>query len=118
MVRALNLTCIALMVLAVLGLYHVSEKTRVAHMELNATLRQIAAEKGAIAVMEAEWQHTAAPARVQLLAVAQGMKDAASTQVTAFDQLPSRGDEAPLNGARLRNANAVIAAPSQDGLQN
>ena len=49
MVRALNFVCVALMGLAILGLYHVSEKTRVARMELNQTHRQIAAEKGAIA---------------------------------------------------------------------
>ena len=118
MVRALNLACVALMVLAILGLYHISEKTRVAHMELGDTMRKIAAEKSAIAVMEAEWQHTAAPARVQLLAVAQGMKDAASAQVTAFDQLPRRDEAAPLNGAQLRNANAVVPTQSQPGLQD
>ena len=32
MVRVLNLFCVALMGLSILGLYHVSEKTRVAHM--------------------------------------------------------------------------------------
>ena len=116
MVRALNLVCIALMGLAILGLYHVSEMTRVAHMELNATERQIATEKGAIAVMQAEWSHAAAPERVQLLAGAQGMKDAASAQLSAFDQLPARGDDAPLNGERVRNANAIV--PAQNGLQD
>ena len=34
MVRILNFVCVALMGFTILALYHVSEKTRVAHMEL------------------------------------------------------------------------------------
>jgi hypothetical protein len=122
MVRALNFVCVALMGLAILGLYHVSEKTRVAHMELNQTHRQIAAERGAIAVLQAEWSHTASSDRVQQLAAAYGMNDAASAQLSSFDQMPHRGDaEAPLNGSPLRNANAEIpaqsAAQAQPGFQ-
>ena len=60
MVRILNFVCVALMGFAILALYHVSEKTRVAHMELAkvnaATSPQ---EHGAIGVLETEWQHVA-----------------------------------------------------------
>ena len=90
MVRALNLFCVALMGLTILGLYHVSEKARVAHMELNKTHRQIVAEKGAIAVLQTEWQHVANSDRVQQLAATHGMNDAASAQLSSFDQTPQR----------------------------
>ena len=110
MVRALNFACVALMGLAILGLYHVSEKTRVARMELAATQRQIAAEKGAIAVMETEWSRVANSDRVQQLAAVHGMNDAASAQLSSFDQMPRRGEDEPLNGSPVRNANAEIPA--------
>ncbi len=113
MVRALNFLCVALMGLAILGLYHVSEKTRVAHMELNKTRNQILAEKGAIAVLEAEWQHVASSERVQQLAAAHGMNDAASAQLSSFDQMPRRAEEAPLNGSPVTNANAEVQAQPQ-----
>ncbi len=35
MIRVLNFFCVALMGLSILALYHVSEKTRVARVELN-----------------------------------------------------------------------------------
>ena len=59
MVRILNFFCVALMGLSILALYHVSEKTRVAHMQLNQVNRQIAREHGAIGVLETEWEHVA-----------------------------------------------------------
>src|SRR5476649_2591951 len=114
MIRALNVVCVALMGLAILGLYHVSEKTRVTRMELNATTRQIAAGKSAIAVLQAEWGHVASPDRVQSLAAAHGMNDAVSAQLSAFEQLPRRGDgegDNPLGGSPVRNANAEVPAP-------
>ena len=117
MVRALNLLCVALMGLAILGLYHVSEKTRVAHMELARTRAQIVAEKGAIAVLGAEWQHVASSERVQQLAAAHGMNDAASAQLSSFDQMPRRVEDAPLNGSPVTNANAEIPARSPSPAQ-
>ena len=113
MVRALNFFCVALMGLAILGLYHVSEKARVAHMELNRTHRQIAAEKGAIAVLETEWSQVANSDRVQQLAAAHGMNDAASAQMSSFDQMPRKSEDAPLNGGPVRNVNAEVSAQSQ-----
>jgi hypothetical protein len=118
MVRALNFACVALMALAILGLYHISEEARVAHMELNRTRHEIAATKGAIAVLEAEWGRVANSDRVQQLAAAHGMADAASAQLSSFDQMPRRGENAPLNGSPVRNASAVFPSPPQPGTQD
>ena len=114
MVRILNFFCVALMGLSILALYHVSEKTRVAHMELNRVNTQIAQERGSIGVLETEWQHVASPDRVQQLAQARlGMADTSSAQLSSFEQLPRRGaDPAPLNNTPVRNASAQIPAPT------
>jgi hypothetical protein len=116
MVRVLNFFCVALMGLSILALYHVSEKTRVAHLTLSKVNRDIAQEKSHLSVLETEWQHVASPARIQKLAVARlGMGDSASVQLPSFDLLPRRGAEpAPLNNTPLHNASAqvpVAAAP-------
>ncbi|MDB5734572.1 MAG: hypothetical protein JWP16_963 [Alphaproteobacteria bacterium] len=110
MVRVLNFFCVALMGLSILALYHVSEKTRVAHMELNQTVRQIAQEHAHIGVLETEWQHVASPERIQQLAQSRlGMADTASVQLSSFDQIPRRGaDPAPLNNTPMHNASAQI----------
>src|SRR5271167_2904860 len=115
MVRILNFFCVALMGLSILALYHVSEKTRVAHMQLNQVNAQIAQEHGAIGVLETEWQHVASPERIQQLAQSRlNMADSASVQLSSFDQLPRRGaDVAPLNNTPVHNASAEIpAAPT------
>ena len=112
MVRVLNFFCVALMGLSILALYHVSEKTRVAHLTLSKVNRDIGQEKSHLSVLETEWQHVAAPERVQHFADLQGMNDAASVQLSAFDQLPHRGEQ-PLNGSPVRNASAEVpAAPA------
>lgn len=115
MVRALNIFCIVLMGLAVLGLYRVSEQTRVARMELAKTYMQIKATQGAIGVLETEWGRVANSDRVQQLAAAHGMNDAASAQLSSFDQMPRRSEDAPLNNSPVRNVNAEI--PVQGGSQ-
>ena len=113
MVRILNFFCVALMGLVILALYHVSEKTRVAHMQLSNVNSQITQERGAIAVLETEWQHVASPERIQQLAQSKlGMADNASVQFSSFDQLPRRGaDQAPLNNTPVHNANAEVPTP-------
>ena len=113
MVRVLNIVCIALMGLAILGLYRVSEQTRVARMELAKTHRMITSEKGAIAVLETEWSHVAASDRVQVLAAQHGMNDAATAQLSSYDQMPRRVEDAPLNGSPVHNASAVIPVQPQ-----
>ncbi len=116
MVRVLNFFCVALMGLSILALYHVSEKTRVAHLELNKTNAQIVQERSSIAVLETEWQHVANPEHVQQLAESRlGMSDNATAQLSSFDLLPRRGDDpAPLNNSPIHNASAQLpAAPGQ-----
>ena len=112
MVRILNFFCVALMGFSILALYHVSEKTRVAHVQLNQVASRIAQERSSINVLETEWQHVASPERVQQLAQTKlGMADSASVQLSSFEQLPRRGtDPAPLNNTPLHNASAQIPA--------
>lgn len=113
MVRVLNFFCVALMSLSILALYQVSEKTRVAQMRLDQVRRQISQETVDISVLQTEWQHVAAPDRIQQLAQATlGMNDSASVQLSSFDQIPRRGSEsAPLNNTPLRNASAQLPVP-------
>lgn len=111
MVRILNFFCVALMAFTILALYHVSEKTRVAHMELSQVKGQINKERGTIGVLETEWQHVASPDRIQQLAQARlGMADTASVQLSSFDQIPRRGADAPLNNSPVHNASAQLPA--------
>ena len=105
MIRLLNFFCVALMGLSILALYHVSERTRVAQMELAKTHRQIREARDSIGVLQTEWARVAGPARIQELAQRHGMTDAVSAQLSSFEQLPRRGD-APLNNSPLRNASA------------
>ena len=119
MVRILNFFCVALMGFTILALYHVSEKARVAHMELARATAGIARERSAIGVLETEWQHVASPDHIQQLAQARlGMTDSASVQLSSFDQLPRRGaDPAPLNNTPVRNASAEAPVPDPNSGQ-
>ncbi len=118
MVRLLNFFCVAFMGLSILALYHVSEATRVARVELERTNHQIAETRGHISVLQTEWERVAGPARIQQLAELQGMSDTTSVQLSSFDQLPRRGeDTAPLGNTPLHNASAVVPsrpAPATD----
>ncbi len=109
MIRVLNFFCVALMGLSILGLYHVSERTRVAEMQLAKVDRQIADTRGGIGVLQTEWERVAGPARIQELAQRDGMSDKSSVELSSFDLLPRRGD-APLNNSSVRNANAEAPA--------
>jgi cell division protein FtsL len=111
MIRVLNFFCVALMGLSILGLYHVSEHTRVAQMELTKVNHQIRESNGSIGVLQAEWARVAGPARIQVLAQRHGMTDTVSAQLSSFDLLPRRGD-APLNNSPLRNASAQVPQSS------
>jgi len=113
MVRILNFFCIAAMGLIILGLYHVSEATRVARVQLSQVSHQIEDTRGQISVLQTEWERVAGPARIQALAEQQlGMSDTTSVRLSSFDQLPRRGDTAPLGNTPLHNANAVVPAPA------
>ena len=115
MVRILNFFCVALMGLSILALYHVSEKTRVAHMQLNQVnapdrpgTRRHRRAGNRMAARRLARTHPAAGG------VAAGHGDSASVQLSSFDQLPRRGaDPAPLNNTPVHNASAEVpAAPA------
>ena len=112
MVRILNTFCVALMGLSILALYHVSEQTRVANVELNRVNRQIAQEHATISVLETEWEHVAGPARIQELAASHlGLTGTPAVQMSSFESLPRRGDDnAPLNSSPIAQANAQMPA--------
>jgi len=106
MIRVLNFFCVALMGLSILALYHVSERTRVAQMELGKVKREIRETRANIGVLQTEWAHVAGPGRIQELAQRNGMSDTSSARLASFDALPRRGEDQPLNNSPLRNASA------------
>ncbi|HXC53740.1 MAG TPA: hypothetical protein VNU97_00440 [Rhizomicrobium sp.] len=113
MVRVLNTLCVALMGLSILALYHVSERTRVANVELTHVNRDIAAEQATMSVLETEWERVAGPARIQQLAESTlGLSGAPAVQLSSFDLLPRRGEEAPLSDTPIRQANAQVPTPT------
>jgi cell division protein FtsL len=113
MVRVLNTLCVALMGLSILGLYHVSERTRVARVELHQVAAEIAREQATMSVLQTEWERVAGPAQIQALAENHlGLSGAPAVQLSSFDLLPRRGeDPAPLANAPIRQANAQVPAP-------
>jgi hypothetical protein len=105
MVRVLNTLCVALMGLAILALYHVSEKTRVAGVELSDVNRQIMREQANMSVLETEWANVAGPGKIQALAERNlGLTGAPAAQLASFDTLPRRGEDAPLSDTPIRQA--------------
>ena len=113
MVRVINFLCVALVGLTILGLYHVSERTRVATVELQMVHRQTQQEKENISVLETEWARVAGPARIQALAEAKlGMANTSSVQLSSLELLPRRGEDAPTVTSNIREASDQVAAPA------
>jgi cell division protein FtsL len=114
MIRVLNFFCVALMGLSILALYHVSERTRVARVELSKIDRRIAGEQAAMSVLETEWAHVAGPERIERLAQSKlGLDNTTTAQLSSLELLPRRGEEeAPLGGTRARPASAIAPAQS------
>jgi hypothetical protein len=112
MIRILNFVCVALAGFSCLALYHVSEQTRVARVELSHVNHQIAQERGLNSVLEAEWDKVAEPGRIQQLAQTKlGLDDSTSVQLASLEMLPRRGeDAAPLSNSPVHNASAVVPA--------
>jgi len=113
MIRILNFFCVAAMGLTILGLYHVSEQTRVTHVQLSQVEHRIAAERTKTSVLQTEWVQVASPERIQQLAESSlGMSDMATVQLSSLELLPRRGDAAP-GGIRDASAQAPAAAPAE-----
>ena len=115
MIRVLNFFCVALMGLSILALYHVSEKTRLARVDLAHTERQIVEERAAISVLETEWEHVASPERIATLAASKlGLDNTAGVQLSSLEMLPRRGeDTAPLTPTPIRRASAEAPISGQ-----
>ena len=111
MIRALNFCCFAVTALACLALYHVSEQTRVARVQLLTVQRQIGVEQDAMRGLEADWERVSDPARIQQLAsVKLGLADTPTLEVASLELLPRRGDAK----SAVVEANAVAPARESD----
>jgi cell division protein FtsL len=111
-VRVLNFFFVGLAALSCLGLYRVSENTRIASVQLSQVNRQIAQEKVTMNVLQAEWQRVADPARIQRLAQTRlGMSDNPTITMSSFEMLPRRGEALDNNPVQ----NASMTTESQSG---
>lgn len=117
MIRLLNFSCFAVTALACLALYHVSEQTRVARVELHSVQQKIAGEQEAMKVLQADWERVSDPARIQQLAAEKlGVSDAPTKELTSLELLPRRGEtnveqasaEAPAHAADPRIVTASL----------
>jgi len=113
MIRIINFLCVALAGFSCLALYHVSEQTRVARVELAHVNHQIAQERGLNSVLEAEWAKVADPSRIQQLAQTKlGLDDSTSVQLASLDMLPRKGEDPnPLSNSPVHKASVVVPAP-------
>lgn len=111
MIRVLNFLCVAAMGLTILALYHVSEHTRLARVELNRVENRIATDRNEMGELQAEWQQASRPDRIQQLAQSTlDMSDTATVQLSSLELLPRRGDDAA-QLAQSRSASAQMPAP-------
>jgi len=115
MIRVLNFFFVALTSLSILALYNVSERTRLADVNLARVNHQIAAEHSQISVLETEWEQVASPAKIAMLAETKlGLDNTATVQMSSLELLPRRGDDAaPLSMSPVRRASVQI--PLQSG---
>jgi cell division protein FtsL len=115
MVRILNFLFVALAGLSCFALNHISEKTRLANIELVKVQHQIVQESDATKVLQANWQTVADPSRIQQLAQAHlGLSDTPTVELSSLELLPRRGDVA--NDNPIRSASMVTSAPATSGL--
>ena len=115
MVRIINFVCVALTGFACLALYHVSEQTRVASLELRRVNHEIAAEHGTMSVLQAEWARVADPARIQHLAETDlGVGDTPTVELSSLELLPRRGQAEPLGNSPVHEANDTVPAKQSD----
>jgi hypothetical protein len=115
MIRVLNFFCVALMGLSILALYNVSERTRLAGVDLHKANQQVAQERTRISVLETEWEGVASPAKIAELAQTKlGLDNTATLQLSSLELLPRLGeDSAPLSASPVRRASVQV--PLQTG---
>jgi hypothetical protein len=109
MIRILNFFCFALTGLACLALYHVSEETRVARVQLAIVQKNIAGEHDAMKVLQADWERVSEPGHIQTLAATRlGLGDTPTVALASLELLPRRGQASPLGGNGLSTASAEV----------
>ncbi len=110
MIRVLNFCCFAVTALACLALYHVSEETRVARVELRSVQQKIVDQREAMKVLQADWERVTDPARIQRLATAKlGIGDTPTVALASLEFLPRRGETKD-----MQQASVETPARSQD----
>jgi hypothetical protein len=115
MIRVLNFACFAFTAFVCLALYHVSEQTRIARVQLSQTERNIRDQHDAIKVLQADWERVSAPEKIQALASTRlGLTDTATVALASLELLPRRGDAAAAESAGLRSASIETTAPQSD----
>src|SRR5215469_12132093 len=113
MIRLLNFSCFAVTAFACLALYHISEQTRMARVQLHKVEMQIVDQTEAMKVLQADWARVADPARIQRLAEEKlGMSDT-PVALASFEVLPRRDEQKDIQTA---NSEAGPASPAP-GLQ-
>jgi cell division protein FtsL len=113
MLRVINFFCVALAGFACLALYHVSEQTRVARLELRDVEQHIQDEKITMKVLQADWLRVANPARIQKLAQGRlGMTGDPMKEYASLQEVPRLGQPTPGNENPLNNASAVTPVPA------
>lgn len=115
MVRILNFACFAVVALSCLGLYHVSEATRMARIRLATVDKQISDDAAAMKVLQADWERVTEPEHIQALAQARlGLSDAPTVALASLDSLPRRGDAASSATAPVVAASMVASSIPAD----
>jgi len=109
--RLTNFLCVAVMAMAILADYHVSEQTRMASFQLRQVERKTVDERTAMTVLQAKWEEVAAPERVQALAESKlGMNDAATLQLSALELLPRNDTGLTPGTPQVSTASAIAPA--------
>ena len=115
MIRVLNFFSFALAALCCLALYHLSEETRIARVKLLSVERQIADDRDALKVLQADWERVAEPSRIHALARSQlGLADTAAISVASLDLLPRHADAPPVSGSPVQTASIAANVALSD----
>ncbi|HTT84029.1 MAG TPA: hypothetical protein VMF67_11150 [Rhizomicrobium sp.] len=115
MVRILNFACFVVAALCCLGLYHVSEETRVARVQLGVVEKRIVDDDAAMKVLQADWERETEPGHIQALAQTRlGLSDTPTVALASFDSLPHRGEAVAAGSAPVVAASVVASNQAVD----
>jgi hypothetical protein len=119
MLRVINFFCVALAGFACFAANHVSEQTRVAHLQLEAVKQNIVVDNQNMKVLQADWQRVADPARIQRLAQQRlGMSNDPMKEYASLQDVPRLGQALPGDqSGEVSNASAVVPSPNSDNIR-